>query len=73
MNQQLYFGTEFKIILLSLQPYEDIEFNDRPKEFGYDHVRCDYKLMQSVEYPKDFMVIGFSLNTLNLVHDNFIK
>jgi len=45
---------EFKIILPSLQPNYNIEFNFCPIAFGYDSVRDDYKVIRNARYPIDF-------------------
>ncbi|RHN39331.1 putative F-box domain-containing protein [Medicago truncatula] len=46
--------TEFKVVPPSFQMYDNIELKTRPKAFGYDRVRYDYKLIRIAFYPSNF-------------------
>jgi len=46
--------TEFKVVPPSFQLYDNIELKTRPRAFGYDRVRYDYKLIRMAFYPSNF-------------------
>ncbi|CAI8607329.1 unnamed protein product [Vicia faba] len=58
---------EFKTIPLSLQAYENIEFNIIPDAFGYDSIRYDYKVIHMLQYPHwlDFYTQMVSFDFIN--------